>query len=696
MGLFRYLRRKLNTQQLKEISETVSSKAVQALEGQQELKRRSDQIIAGHHNLGRKAELVMDSQQQLKKAIDVLSSKAGQTFLEQQRFNEELTGTALKADQGLNRLQQLKETGAVISSKADVAIQKLQELGKKTNETLEVQQQLKEAVDAISSKAEEAAQEQQLLNEEFSGTAPKVDQGLESLLQMLETCAGIMSKADQAVQKQQELIKKADQALAGHQELKEKADQTIADQQELGKKSDQVIALQQELKKKADQAISSQQDFGKKADQALSGQQELMKKADQAAASQQELGKKSDQVIALQQELKKKADQAISSQQDFGKKADQALSGQQELKKKADQAAAAQQDLGKKLDQAVSGQKQLAERGGALQAKLDQLAASQKQCANEIEFARMSRTLFAGFRYWEDNFYNAIKGTDIEEKYDRLVSGLSDEERTKVDTIIGRIQRLCEKGEKTCYLPDEAERIYRNRKESLRIVKLNDHCFVYRNFKLPLMQFETSTFACNYGLELIDHPQYADGKDIIDAGAYIGDSALVLDRFFPKCQRIYAFEPDPKSYGLMEKTIAMNKKTNIIPVGFALGDANSEGILTSHDMGANLVNRQFGNETEQDRKVRIVRLDDYVNENDIVTGVIKTDLEGFEMHFLRGAIDTIKKHRPIMVLSIYHSAEDFFGIKPFIDSLDLGYSFRFFKADDGMILGGTCLICIPE
>ena len=85
-----------------------------------------------------------------------------------------------------------------------------------------------------------------------------------------------------------------------------------------------------------------------------------------------------------------------------------------------------------------------------------------------------------------------------------------------------------------------------------------------------------------------------------------------------------------------------------------------------------------------------------MRENNIVPGVIKTDLEGFEMHFLRGALDTIKKYRPIMVLSIYHSADDFFGIKPFIESLDLGYRFKLFKADDGMILGGTCLICIPE
>ena len=170
----------------------------------------------------------------------------------------------------------------------------------------------------------------------------------------------------------------------------------------------------------------------------------------------------------------------------------------------------------------------------------------------------------------------------------------------------------------------------------------------------------------------------------------------MFDRYFSKCRRIYAFEPDADSYALMEKTIAMNKKSNIVPVAMGLGDSNCEGELTSHGMGSNLLDRRFGQEPKKDRTIKIVRLDDYAKQNNIVAGVIKTDLEGFEMHFLRGALETIKKDRPILVLSIYHSADDFFGIKPFIEDLGLGYRFRLFKADDGMILGGTCLICIPE
>lgn len=433
-----------------------------------------------------------------------------------------------------------------------------------------------------------------------------------------------------------------------------------------------------------------------KTDQVLSGQHELLKKSGQRFDAQQRLKEIADVISS-------KTDQTVQNLQVLDKKADQIKADQQQLRSvidgasaKADRVLNGHQEILKKSDQALSGQKQLKEISLAAQTKLDQLTAIQTQSFNEIEFTRMSRTLFVSFRYWEDNFYNAIKGTDIEERYDRLVSGLSDEDRTTVDSMLGRIQHLCENGDRTCYLPDEAERIYRNKKEYLRIVKLNDHCFVYKNFKLPINAFETSTFSCNYGLDLIEHPEYADGKDIIDAGAYIGDSALVFDRFFSKCRRIYAFEPDPGSYSLMEKTIAMNKKSNIVPVELGLGDSNCEGELTSNGMGSNLLERRFGREQKDERTIKIVRLDDYVKQNNIVAGVIKTDLEGFEMHFLRGALETIKKYRPILVLSIYHSADDFFGIKPFIEDLKLGYRFKLFKADDGMIFGGTCLICTPE
>jgi len=759
MGLFRYLRSKLNIQQLKETSDALSSKTELAIAGQQQLKEKTEQAIAGLQQLDVKTGRTIAGQQQLKEISEEVSSKADLLIFGQHDLRNQaslaLSGQhelGNKADRILSlqreieaksvsssqAQQQLEEREREISAKTDQVIAKQYELCEKTDRTIALQQHIQDLADETSSKSNQALLAQQRLREEFSVTAANVEQVLKACQPLKEAVAAVSLKTEESAAGQDKLSQKADQAIAGHQHLHEEIGGTAA-------KVDQVLKAHDELKKavgllssKAEESAAGQEKLVQKADQAIAGQQELHEeisgtaskvdqalkahaklkgavdglslKAGESAAGQEKLVQKADQAIAGQQELHEeisgiasKVDQALKAHaklkgavDGLSLKAGESAAGQEKLAQKADQAIAGQHELVQKTDQLISVYQQLQATEAGTQEKLDQFSVSQKKCGNETEFARMSRTMFASFRYWEDNFYNAVKGIDIEERYDRLTSGLSDEDRTLVDTMIGRIQHLCEKGDKTCYMPDEAERIYRNKKENLRIVKLNEHCFVYRNFKLPINAFETSTFVCNYGLDLIEHPEYTDGKDIIDAGAYIGDSALVFDRYFSKCRRIYAFEPDPSSYALMEKTIVMNKKSNIVPVRLGLGDANSDGKLTSHGMGANLLDRKFGQEEKDNRIISIVRLDDYVKQNNIVTGVIKTDLEGFEMYFLRGALETIKKDRPILVLSIYHSADDFFGIKPFIENLGLGYRFRLFKADDGMILGGTCLLCMPE
>ena len=72
--------------------------------------------------------------------------------------------------------------------------------------------------------------------------------------------------------------------------------------------------------------------------------------------------------------------------------------------------------------------------------------------------------------------------------------------------------------------------------------------------------------------------------------------------------------------------------------------------------------------------------------------VRKTDVEGFEQDLLHGAKNTIKEQKPILILSIYHTAEDFFYIKKIIEDLNLNYSFKIRKATYGQMLLETVLI----
>ena len=93
------------------------------------------------------------------------------------------------------------------------------------------------------------------------------------------------------------------------------------------------------------------------------------------------------------------------------------------------------------------------------------------------------------------------------------------------------------------------------------------------------------------------------------------------------------------------------------------------------------------------QKIKTTTLDKYVKEHNIKVGLIKVDIEGFEPYFLKGAVETLKEQKPIILLSIYHSYHDFFKLKSFIEDLNCGYKFDFFKGEDGKILIDTLLIC---
>ena len=82
-----------------------------------------------------------------------------------------------------------------------------------------------------------------------------------------------------------------------------------------------------------------------------------------------------------------------------------------------------------------------------------------------------------------------------------------------------------------------------------------------------------------------------------------------------------------------------------------------------------------------------------IKENKLKVGLLKIDIEGFESYLLQGAIETIKSQKPALLISIYHNGHDFFEIKPWLESLNLGYKFKIRKAWDHNTNRDTLLIC---
>jgi len=129
-------------------------------------------------------------------------------------------------------------------------------------------------------------------------------------------------------------------------------------------------------------------------------------------------------------------------------------------------------------------------------------------------------------------------------------------------------------------------------------------------------------------------------KVFCDIGAHIGEYAIRMSRYY---KFVFAFEPNPRSYNILNKNILLNGTTNVIAYNFALGDFEGSMELVLRGGSSTMVKR---GESERRVKVNVKKLDDVLSEVD----VIKIDVEGFEERVIRGALELIEKCRPIIVI----------------------------------------------
>lgn len=186
--------------------------------------------------------------------------------------------------------------------------------------------------------------------------------------------------------------------------------------------------------------------------------------------------------------------------------------------------------------------------------------------------------------------------------------------------------------------------------------------------------------------------EFLKNKDIIDAGAYTGDTSLPLSKITDK--NVYAFEPFDESYDLLVKNIENNNISNIVPVKKSLGNIDGERTLYVGNNVQGITSQKDSKEWHEKFTVQESTVDKFVEDNDLDVGFIIIDVEGAETDLLNGAINTIKTQKPILTISIYHLMSDFFNIIPWVADLDLGYEFRIVKEGPGSFMADTCVQCV--
>jgi FkbM family methyltransferase len=196
-----------------------------------------------------------------------------------------------------------------------------------------------------------------------------------------------------------------------------------------------------------------------------------------------------------------------------------------------------------------------------------------------------------------------------------------------------------------------------------------------------------SVFASHNGLDFIPNGrQRLKGAIALDGGAFIGDSALAIREY--GVGAIYCFEPDRQNIVALEQTIKMNRLDNVFIEEAGLGGRRTTAVVSGNRSVASLI----ADDSDEDA-VRVTTIDEFCAERNVIPGLIKLDIEGMEYEAILGARKTIEAHKPILIISIYHTAKDFLEIRPMIQNMTADYTFLVRRLDPFHPTNETVLIC---
>jgi FkbM family methyltransferase len=116
------------------------------------------------------------------------------------------------------------------------------------------------------------------------------------------------------------------------------------------------------------------------------------------------------------------------------------------------------------------------------------------------------------------------------------------------------------------------------------------------------------------------------GKEVVDVGAYIGDTPIYFA--VNEAKHVYAFEPYPFSYKIAIKNIKLNKlEKRIILLNEAIGKENKTIYIDGkyeNTIGDDL------KEFKKGKKIKVVTLEEVVKRFKLKNAVLKMDCEGCE------------------------------------------------------------------
>jgi len=177
------------------------------------------------------------------------------------------------------------------------------------------------------------------------------------------------------------------------------------------------------------------------------------------------------------------------------------------------------------------------------------------------------------------------------------------------------------------------------------------------------------------------------GDVVLDIGAHIGYYTLILAKLVGENGRVYAFEPDPTNFNLLEKNVKANSYKNVSLVQKAVsnktgrtneylgeGDSGDHRIYDPHDGRKSI-------------EIEAIRLDDYFKSYGGKIDFIKMHVQGAEALVIEGMPQLLQQNQNVKIIThFWPMGLRKCGFKPeeYLKIL-IGYGFKIYLINENKI-----------
>jgi FkbM family methyltransferase len=173
----------------------------------------------------------------------------------------------------------------------------------------------------------------------------------------------------------------------------------------------------------------------------------------------------------------------------------------------------------------------------------------------------------------------------------------------------------------------------------------------------------------NYELPVFNYLKRSvqPGAVVLEVGAHIGMFTVLLARWVGSSGQVYAFEPAPRPRAALEDHLSLNRVrewVQVVPAAVSDRSGQAHFFTCGFSPENTLSPKHTRLPKAEAAETPITTIDAFCSAHKLVPSLLKIDIEGFELHALRGATRTLTSYRPVVVVEFHPMNWPEIGVEP--------------------------------